>query len=69
VGEGDRRQFIREAYRQISETGHATCSCGQLFLTEDGYAEHVMACEYRKRGQLNPAAADMTNDEVRPKGK
>lgn len=55
MGEGARQQRIREAYRQIVATGHAVCVCGQLFLTEDGYANHVEACEHVKRGTGQPA--------------
>lgn len=39
-----RRKLIREAYQQITARGHAVCVCGQLFLTEDGYAQHVPQC-------------------------
>lgn len=39
-----RKRRIQYAYQQIKKDGHAVCVCGQLFLTEDGYADHVESC-------------------------
>lgn len=49
--EETRKSRIRYAYEMIVRDGHAVCVCGQLFLTEDGYANHVEACEQRARSE------------------
>lgn len=46
----ERRRLVRVAYPMIEQDGHAVCVCGALFLTEDGYADHVLDCEHVKRG-------------------
>jgi hypothetical protein len=47
----ERRRLIRVASPIIEQDGHAVCVCGALFLTEDGYADHVLDCEHVKRQQ------------------
>lgn len=44
-----RRQRILYANRQITKDGHAVCVCGQMFMTEDGYADHVATCTHSQR--------------------
>jgi predicted SprT family Zn-dependent metalloprotease len=50
MADEERRGRIRYANRKIEKDGHVVCVCGQLFLTEDGYADHVASCEHAERG-------------------
>lgn len=44
-----RRQAVLDAYEMIVRDGHAVCVCGQMFLSEDGYADHVETCKHVAR--------------------